>query len=74
MLHCLALGSIVYYGLEVTHHYLDSELIIEELQARVRELERGVQEGRLIGSGPGVARAGADGVGSGDGGKWWKVW
>ena len=39
MLHCIALGSIVYYALELLHNTLDNEFIIEELQAEVAVLE-----------------------------------
>lgn len=44
MLHCIALGSIVYYALELVHNTLDNEFIIEELRGEVLELE-----GRLEG-------------------------
>ena len=39
MLHCLALGSIVYYALELLWSSLESELVIGELQGQVTELE-----------------------------------
>ncbi|KWU45869.1 hypothetical protein RHOSPDRAFT_32342 [Rhodotorula sp. JG-1b] len=53
MLHCLALGSIVYYALELAYIYLAREKEGETLRARVEQLE-----GELA-----VARAGgADGT------------
>lgn len=39
MLHCIALGSIVYYALELLHNTLDGELIVEELSLQVEMLE-----------------------------------
>ena len=49
MLHCIALGSIVYYALELVHNTLDNEFIIEELRGEVLELE-GRLEGAVKGS------------------------
>lgn len=40
MLHCLALGSIIYYALELLHNFLDAELIKEELDLKIEGLER----------------------------------
>lgn len=44
MLHCLALGSIVYYALELLHSTLDNELVIEELRREVEKLEGRLEE------------------------------
>ncbi|BGP34089.1 hypothetical protein JCM10296v2_005904 [Rhodotorula toruloides] len=68
MLHCLALGSIVYYGLETGYMYLSREKQAEDLGKRVEELERELA----------VVRAGPAVIGS-DGEKsivksWWKFW
>jgi hypothetical protein len=65
MLHCLALGSIVYYALELLHHTLDRELVVEELETKVRGLEGELE----------VLRSGSDGLVQGESGKsWWRFW
>ena len=38
MLHCLALGSITYYGLELYHARLSSRLMQQDLNAEVSRL------------------------------------
>ncbi|GAA5906380.1 hypothetical protein JCM5296_003184 [Sporobolomyces johnsonii] len=73
ILHCLALGSIVYYALELTYMWLRREKEAEELGAKVAELERELEEARK-GRGPsGVS----EGEGEGEtaaGRSWWKLW
>ncbi|GAA5954796.1 hypothetical protein JCM8115_005533 [Rhodotorula mucilaginosa] len=70
MLHCLALGSIVYYALELGYIYLAREKDGETLRARVEQLEGELE----------MARAGgADGTAAGLEGErsrksWWKLW
>lgn len=68
MLHCLALGSIVYYALELLHSTLDNELVIEELQQEVEKLEGRLDELRW-----GKVEGGEAPV-PGKGGSWWKFW
>jgi hypothetical protein len=68
MLHCLALGSIVYYALELTWMWLKREKEGEELKKRVEELERELQVERTRGTKKGRTAA-TEGEGS-----WWKVW
>lgn len=63
MLHCLALGSIIYYSLELLHNYLDSELIKEELEIKIMILES-----ELEGLRKGVEEGGRES------GSWWKSW
>lgn len=68
MLHCLALGSIVYYALEVGYMYLSREKQAEDLGKRVEELERELAVARA-----GPALTGSDG-GKSSGKSWWKFW
>ncbi|SCZ97522.1 BZ3500_MvSof-1268-A1-R1_Chr4-3g07228 [Microbotryum saponariae] len=44
MLHCLALGSIVCYGLELLHSHLHGQYLAKELQARVDELKIDIEQ------------------------------
>lgn len=67
MLHCIALGSIVYYALELVHNTLDNEVIIEELRAEVSLLE-GRLEGVVKGS---EGKEGGKGMGTGTGRRGW---
>ncbi|GAA5868569.1 hypothetical protein JCM1840_005492 [Sporobolomyces johnsonii] len=71
ILHCLALGSIVYYALELTYMWLRREKEAEELGAKVAELERELEEARK-GRGPsgGSEREGATAKGR----SWWRLW
>ncbi|KAM0752167.1 hypothetical protein T439DRAFT_379273 [Meredithblackwellia eburnea MCA 4105] len=77
MIQCLAIGSIVYYALELLHNTLDRERIIEELQAKVDGLERELQEktqgrkGLLVGM---VGGRNGDSLETGAGKSWWKFW
>lgn len=66
MLHCLALGSIVYYSLELLHHTLESEVVQAELEAKVQGLERQVVE---LQRGGGGAVSGSEGKTGG-----WRSW
>ncbi|GAA5956307.1 hypothetical protein JCM21900_006138 [Sporobolomyces salmonicolor] len=70
ILHCLALGSIVYYALELSYMWLRREKDAEDLGARVAELERELEEARK-------GRA-TGGVGAGERterrGRWWRLW
>lgn len=68
MLHCLALGSIVYYALETGYMYLSREKQAEDLGKKVEELERELAVAR---AGPVVV--GSDGLKS-SGKSWWKFW
>lgn len=68
MLHCLALGSIVYYALEVGYMYLSREKQAEDLGKRVDELERELAVAR---AGPAVA--GSEGSKTSEK-TWWKFW
>ncbi|BGP26460.1 hypothetical protein JCM10295v2_005413 [Rhodotorula toruloides] len=68
MLHCLALGSIVYYALEFGYMYLSREKQAEDMGKRVEQLERELAVAR---AGPAVA--GSDRVQS-SGQSWWKFW
>ncbi|GAA6003969.1 hypothetical protein JCM10207_006491 [Rhodosporidiobolus poonsookiae] len=67
MLHCLALGSIVYYALELVWMYLKREKEREELRKRVEELEGELETLRSGGKG-----VGKDGAAQGK--SWWKLW
>lgn len=69
MLHCLALGSIVYYALELLHSHLESELVIEELTGEVHALEKRLDEVRWGADETAEGKsAGARGWGG------WKLW
>jgi hypothetical protein len=75
MLHCLALGSIVYYALELTYMTLSREQQVELLGERVKLLEgeldlarRGpTDEGRKV-------TEGRTDPTEGERKRWWKVW
>ncbi|KAL8277424.1 hypothetical protein RQP46_010146 [Phenoliferia psychrophenolica] len=69
MLHCLALGSIVYYALELLWSHLESEVVIGELQGQVKELEERLDAVRWGGE----VEEEASRVGS-SGRSWWKMW
>ncbi|GAA5991747.1 hypothetical protein JCM10908_001120 [Rhodotorula pacifica] len=72
MLHCLALGSIVYYALELAYIYLAREKEGESLRARVEQLEGELALERAGGTkGEGTGGAAADGAGRKS---WWKLW
>ncbi|CEQ40653.1 SPOSA6832_02287 [Sporobolomyces salmonicolor] len=70
ILHCLALGSIVYYALELSYMWLRREKDAEDLGARVAELERELEEARKgretggVSAGERTARRGS----------WWRLW
>ncbi|GAA6000583.1 uncharacterized protein JCM10292_000496 [Rhodotorula paludigena] len=66
MLHCLALGSIVYYALELTYMYLLREKQGDDLRAKVAALE---DELAAVRAGPHDAQGGAKATRS-----WWKLW
>lgn len=71
MLHCLALGTIVYYAAELLHNTLDNELVIEELEDKVRALEGRLDAERWGGE----VQAEAEAAGSGSAGRaWWRLW
>ena len=74
MLHCLALGSIVYYALELLHSTLDNELVIEELRREVEKLEGRLEELRWGRAGGGEGEGKGKGEGEGKAGSWWKIW
>lgn len=67
MLHCLALGSIVYYALELTWMTLAREKQGEELRARVEQLEGQLAEAR-------AGKVDAQEVGQAARRSWWKLW
>lgn len=69
MLHCLALGSIVYYALELVYMTLKREQQVEVLGNRVKLLEQELDNART-GSGEAAPTT------SGETGKrrWWKLW
>lgn len=69
MLHCLALGSIVYYALELGWMWLKREKEGEELTRKVAELERELALERTRGISKGKSTAE-----DGKGGSWWKIW
>ena len=74
MLHCLALGSIVYYALELVYMTLKREQQVELLGGRVKELEDELEAAR---KGPleSVETATDGGRIEGENRKnWWKVW
>ncbi|GAA5972300.1 hypothetical protein JCM3765_007661 [Sporobolomyces pararoseus] len=72
MLHCLALGSIVYYALELVYMTLKREQQVELLGGRVKELENELEAARR---GPTEAiKTAADGRIEGEKKSWWKVW
>lgn len=72
MIACLAIGSCVYYALELTHSVLDREVVVRELEEKVMGLEAEVERLRVSGVGSKV------GAGEGElleaGKSWWKVW
>ncbi|GAA6029171.1 hypothetical protein JCM8097_001635 [Rhodosporidiobolus ruineniae] len=68
MLHCLALGSIVYYALELAWMWLKREKEGEELKERVERLEKELEEERTRGGKVGKGAA------AGGGTSWWKLW
>ncbi|GAA5864890.1 hypothetical protein JCM5353_003324 [Sporobolomyces roseus] len=75
MLHCLALGSIVYYALELAYMTLSREKQVEELGDKVRRLEEALEIARQEPV-EGVLRSvkRTEGDGGGKGKSWWKVW
>ncbi|GAA6064724.1 hypothetical protein JCM10212_005847 [Sporobolomyces blumeae] len=71
MLQCLALGSIVYYALELTWMTLDRERKVERLSDEVTRLERELELARRRGT-PAASETATDGR---DGRRpWWKFW
>jgi len=67
MLHCLALGSIVYYALELAYMVLSREKQGDELRAKVERLEGQLAEARAGKVDvPERARAAPR--------SWWKLW
>jgi len=75
MLHCLALGSIVYYALELVYMTLSREKQVEVLGDKVRRLEEALEIARVEPV-EGVSRntKGNEGDREGKGKSWWKVW
>ncbi|GAA5869180.1 hypothetical protein JCM3774_003973 [Rhodotorula dairenensis] len=71
MLHCLALGSIVYYALELGYLYLAREKEGETLSARVDQLEAELALERA--GGPGRDPLAPEGEQQGHK-SWWKLW
>ncbi|GAA6018392.1 hypothetical protein JCM11491_005957 [Sporobolomyces phaffii] len=80
MLHCLALGSIVYYALELAYMTLEREQQVDTLGTRVRLLERELDHARTTSN---RRRGGLDGDPSHDEAAqarrgpdtpWWKLW
>ncbi|GAA5922086.1 hypothetical protein JCM3775_003486 [Rhodotorula graminis] len=67
MLHCLALGSIVYYALELTYMVLSREKQGDELRAKVERLEAQLAEAR-------VGKVEAQGGTPAPRRSWWKLW
>lgn len=72
MLHCLALGSIVYYALELAYIYLAREKEGETLRARVEQLEHELALERAGGASRDSATASQGGQPGHKG--WWKFW
>lgn len=72
MLHCLALGSIVYYALELVYMSLKREQQVERLGAQVARLELELETARHSS----VSKAVPAQVGgpNASGKRWWKVW
>lgn len=66
MLACLAIGSIVYYSLELLHTYLEREVIVEELESKVTALRRELEDARTL-------RAGSN-ASTKEGKKWYQLW
>jgi len=75
MLHCLAIGSIVYYALELVYMTLSREKQVEVLGDKVRRLEEALEIARVEPV-EGVSRStkGIEGDGKGRGKSWFKVW
>lgn len=71
MLHCLALGSIVYYALELGYIYLAREKEGDELRGRVEQLET---ELALARAHPGAADSLEEAGGELKQKKWWSLW
>ncbi|GAA5898465.1 hypothetical protein JCM6882_007783 [Rhodosporidiobolus microsporus] len=71
MLHCLALGSIVYYALELGWMWLKREKEAGELRERVGGLEEELEVERSRGAGGSTKGVGERGEGRGS---WWKLW
>ncbi|GAA5897635.1 uncharacterized protein JCM6883_006762 [Sporobolomyces salmoneus] len=73
MLHCLALGSIVYYALELAYMTLKREQQVELLGDKVRKLEGELEDARRgpIGRVTGMIERKTD---EREEKPWWKVW
>ncbi|GAA5823200.1 hypothetical protein JCM11251_007521 [Rhodosporidiobolus azoricus] len=69
MLHCLALGSIVYYALELGWMWLKREKEGGELRDEVERLERELERVRRTGAGVEKGEEGEKEERS-----WWKLW
>ncbi|POY72338.1 hypothetical protein BMF94_4640 [Rhodotorula taiwanensis] len=74
MLHCLALGSIVYYALELGYVWLAREKEGEELRLRVAQLESELAVARTSPLGDAGTAGGGALAGSGEKRSWWKLW
>ncbi|BGP18596.1 hypothetical protein JCM10213_004229 [Rhodosporidiobolus nylandii] len=70
MLHCLALGSIVYYAMELAWMWLSREKEGVKLKERVEELEAELEVARRSTAPEVAAPQGEDRKE----GRWWKVW
>ncbi|GAA5975000.1 hypothetical protein JCM11641_006797 [Rhodosporidiobolus odoratus] len=68
MLHCLALGSIVYYAMELGWMWLKREKEGVELSERVKVLEEELERERRRGA------VGTKAEAASSGGSWWKLW